>query len=201
MGRDAVSSTNRGAQRHPDDWYRTPAWAVAALIPELHFETATPRTVLDPCAGDGAILDVLGSRCLAYGIELDGERAIACHSGGRPCVVADALAMSSWVHPETGERPNRIVMNPPFSLAMEFVERALREVGPFGIVAVLLRLAWLSSAKRAPFHRAHPSRVLVLPRRPSFTDNGKTDSADYGWFLFGRDPGTWAVLDVHGVAS
>jgi DNA modification methylase len=28
---------------------------------------------------------------------------------------------------------------------------------------------------------------------------GKTDSADYGWFLFGRDPGTWAVLDVHGV--
>ncbi len=44
-----MSSTNRGAQRHPDDWYRTPAWAVAALIPELHFETATPRTVLDPC--------------------------------------------------------------------------------------------------------------------------------------------------------
>ena len=189
-----MSSTNRGAQRHPDDFYRSPAWAVEALIPELRFETATPRTLLDPCAGDGAILDVLGSRSLTYGIELDRERATACQGTRRTCVVADALRLGSWAHPLRGGRPDRIVMNPPFSLAMEFVERALREVAPGGIVVALLRLAWLASAKRAAFHRAHPSRVLVLPRRPSFTDNGKTDSADYGWFLFGRDPGTWALL-------
>jgi hypothetical protein len=38
-----------------------------------------------------------------------------------------------------------------------------------GTVALLLRLNWLGSQERAAFHRAHPSDILLLPKRPEFT--------------------------------
>jgi hypothetical protein len=45
----------------------------------------------------------------------------------------------------------------------------------------------------------------VLPRRPSFTADGKTDATDYAWFAWNTsddrgerliEPGRWDVLDV-----
>lgn len=47
-----MSSTNRGAKRVKNDFYETPSWCVEAIAPHL------PKylTVLDPCAGQGAIL-------------------------------------------------------------------------------------------------------------------------------------------------
>ena len=58
-------------------------------------------------------------------------------------------------------KPELVVMNPPFKLAMAFVQRALVEVLPRGLgragtVAALLRLNWLASLGRAAFHRRHP---------------------------------------------
>ena len=44
-----MSSTNRGAIRHPDDFYRTPGFAVRAIKTQLdQWDSA-----LDPFCGDG----------------------------------------------------------------------------------------------------------------------------------------------------
>lgn len=172
------------AENH--DYYRTPSWCVRAIaehLPQLQFGANAP--VFDPCAGDGAILDAFcddddepphpkygrqSERHLA-GIELQADLAAKirpstyAHNEVSPCVVTvrDALSPEPW-----GVR-GHVVMNPPFSLAEAFVRRAIAEVAPHGgSVFALLRLAFLESADRAALHLEYPSRVYVLPRRPSF---------------------------------
>ena len=183
-----MSSTNRSDARRKDDFYSTPAWVTRAILPHL------PKRgdVLDPCAGDGSLLEVLGAASDdVRGIEIDEGRSLACRSKIIRCVTGDALAMS-W------SSPALIITNPPFSLAMEFVVKSLVTALPYGgTVAMLMRINWLASQERAAFHKAYPSDVYVLPRRPSFTGDGKCDSTDYGWFLWAPGSGNrWYVLDV-----
>ncbi|HSN20084.1 MAG TPA: class I SAM-dependent methyltransferase [Usitatibacter sp.] len=175
-------------ERHADDAYMTPRWCIGAILPHL----GRAHRTLDPCCGDGAILDAFGVGA-AYGIEIDPGRESMARAKGHEVVCADALALP----PTLWRRPDRIVTNPPFALALPFLERALAEVAEGGTVAFLLRLAWMAGRKRAAFHRAHPSDVYVLSKRPSFTANGKSDSAEYAWFCFGPGRGgRWSVLDV-----
>lgn len=118
------------------------------------------------------------------GIELDDARAAIARTVKLDVEQGDGLA-PSWA----GEH---VLMNPPFALAKEFVEKAITEAET---AIVLLRLAYLGSKRRAIFWQAHPpSGLVVLAPRPSFM-GGKTDSADYGWFVWGvEDFGLrWAI--------
>ena len=176
-GRSASAET--GHVRHADDFYSTPAWCTHAILPHL-----AKGPILEPCAGSGGIIDVVRRvwpDVAHWGYELDADRA---RRASVRCV--DALAIP-WAEPAT------IITNPPFVTAMDFVARAVN----MGCAsAFLLRLNWLSSQKRASFHRTHPADVYVLPRRPSFTDNGKTDSTEYAWFVWGPGRGgRWQILD------
>lgn len=173
--------------RNADDFYATPSWVTRAILPHLGPYTSA----LDPCCGDGAILREL--RGELHGIETDGGRALACVESDLRLVHMvnnhDAL-VTQW------PAVDLIITNPPFALAMEFLKLALEESGGRGEVAFLLRLAFLEGQARAAFHRAHPSDVYVLPKRPSFTGDGKSDSCAYAWFVFGPGRGgRWSVLD------
>jgi len=182
-GRSLAAET--GYVRHADDFYETPAWCTRAILPHLR----RTDVVLDPCAGTGAILravrtSVPGVICKA--IELDPVRS---YHAGIQC--ADALS------PETLWPPATIVTNPPYALAMEFVLRALLETQGKRDAAFLLRLNWLASQKRAEFHKKHPSDIFVLPRRPSFTPDNRTDATEYAWLVWGPGRGNrWQILDV-----
>jgi hypothetical protein len=184
-----MSSTNRGTQRHPDDFYSTPRAVTFALLNELPFEHP-PREILDPCAGEGALMNVARDvfpQAVARGIELDPERAKASLSTVGNCLEIEWPAF------------DLCLINPPFSLWVEVVERALgtRCVRSDGAcVAALGRIALLSSQKRAAFWRCYPADVHVLTSRPSFTPDGKTDSADYAWFVFAPwSDRRWSLLD------
>lgn len=181
------------AVRHPDDAYFTPSWCVDAILPHL----PTAGSVLEPCAGEGAIVLALranGVDCIDA-IEIDAGRAARVRAlGGVDLICDDALAPETvdlWQAPH-----GLVITNPPFSLAMEFVERAITFQAPHrGTSAFLLRLSWLASSKRAAFHRENPSDVYVLSKRPSFTGDGKSDSADYMWAIWGPGRGgKWSVL-------
>lgn len=50
----------------------------------------------------------------------------------------------------------------------DFARMALHMADGVGTVALLLRLNWLGSQDRAPFHRAHPADIYILPKRPEF---------------------------------
>lgn len=79
-----------------------------------------------------------------------------------------------------------IVGNPPYEYAEEFVRMALRHLAPHGSIVFLFRLAFLESQDRgAGLWREYPPyRVSVCSKRPSFTGNGKTDSAAYALYYW-----------------
>jgi hypothetical protein len=158
-----MSSTGRIKDRQPDDFYATPDWCTDAILPELDLSGC----ILEPAAGEGAIaLRLLNGGVLPEQIalnEIDSERAKVCAARtGIGTTVSDFFALSY-----TGAY-DLIITNPPFMLAQEFVEHARQLVGPYGEVAMLLRLNFLSSLGRIDFWRENPAHVHVLPQRPSF---------------------------------
>jgi len=191
-----MSSTNRGHGveiRHPDDFYATPSWCVQALKRVLAPQFKEIRSVLDPCCGTGTILDNFPAPYITYGIEINTARvaeAIARgYSDSRRIGHYDALD-TQIVWP----RASAIITNPPFFSALQFVEKAL--LTNTYLIAFLLRLNWLGSKKRRDFHLRNPAALYVMTQRPSFTPDGKTDSIEYAWFVWGKDvtPGTWQLI-------
>lgn len=168
-----MSSTARGASRENLDFYPTPGWPTDLLFDAL--DVRPEWQCLEPAAGDGAIVKRLLARSVpsqrVHAIELDPARAETVRALTPHARCADFL--KPWPEPDSvalfGEPFDLIVTNPPFALAADFARVALGMAGDRGTVALLLRLNWLGSQERAAFHRAHPSDILLLPKRPEFT--------------------------------
>lgn len=186
-------------ERKPLDAYYTPEADARACVATLDLRHV--RTVLEPSVGAGAwvravrdvsdVLMVSGKRAHPIhitGLDLDPQAAglamqqepgaplnVACNEAMETIYMAAALG---------GQRWDLVIGNPPYSDAQEHVEMAL-EMGQS--VAFLLRLAFLESAKRQAFWREFPAASIgTLVSRPSFTGNGKSDSAAYAFFLWHR---------------
>lgn len=173
-----MSATNRGAVRADADYYPTPAWCARRILEALAFPPA--RLYLEPCAGDGALVRALKAydpTCGVVACELrPAEHPSLVRSGADVVFIGDALS---------GKLPvvDVAFMNPPFSLAVEFVRAAL-DAAP--IVVALERLTWACT-----WGKAEPARMpsmFVLPNRPSFTGAGRTDASEYAWFVWGMGP-------------
>jgi hypothetical protein len=87
-----------------------------------------------------------------------------------------------------GCQPDWVITNPPFNVAHKILPLALEHCNK-GVIA-LLRLTYLESCKnRASWLRRYQDNlsILFLPRRVSFTGDGRTDSACTAWFIWGKD--------------
>jgi hypothetical protein len=194
-----MSSTNRGSERSPADFYPTPGWCVERLLEhpafrrEVRMEDWSRRPLwLEPGAGEGAIIlavnqALLGGAPLWTAVDIRPEVKPSldrlCEAALLRDIVRDGLPAGPW---------DLVIGNPPFREAQAFIEKSLMVCDS---VVFLLRLAYLSSGKRAPFMRANPPDVYVLPDRPSFNGVG-VDSADYGWFHWhGQTEGRLFVLE------
>ncbi len=166
-----MSATGRGAVRSPNDFYATPRWVTEALLRAVQLPGGL---WMEPSVGDGAIVRAVNRddvRWLTFDIRPD------C---GHPGVIAyDFLKL-----PVPDTKYDVLVGNPPFSLAMEFVQHAITQAK---IVALLLRLNFLASLRRQEFMQKNTPSVYVLSRRPAFLGNGKTDATEYAWFLWQSD--------------
>jgi len=165
-----MSATGRnlpGHTRFVDDEYETPFWCTELILPHIQ-----SGPIFDPCCGTGAILHVaeLAGRD-TYGMELNESRASASNDL-RITQCADALS-SDW------PKHRHVVTNPPYSLAMEFIEKS-KSINSSFDRAFLLRLNFLGSQKRAAFHKAHPCDIYVLSERPSFC-MAQSCSKKCGW--------------------
>lgn len=70
--------------------------------------------------------------------------------------------------------------NPPFNLAMDFIEQSLRLAD---CVVMLLRLNFMGSEVRWDWMRRYPADLYILPNRPSFRGYG-SDSVEYAWYVW-----------------
>lgn len=177
-----MTATNRGPRLGgAEDFYSTPPWCVRALLRTVRL----PRGVwLDPCAGDGAIIEAARGTWMAYEIRAEAVARLRMLEGIGGLSWADHVSFLDL--PDLAAVPSppvAVIANPPYSLAREFVERAL-SIGPVRpVVCMLLRLGFLESQGRCSWLRADMPDVHVLSRRPSFR-NGRTDASAYAWFVW-----------------
>lgn len=170
-----MSSTHRSNCRSLNDFYGTPPYCVGLIWP--HVRTSGP--ILDPCAGDGSMVRFLRAQSptsVINAIEIDAERAPRV-DGANSVIRENFLLMPTEMIPQA----ELVITNPPYSKAIEFVERSLSVATR--TVAMLLRLNFLGSMKRYEFFRSAMPDVYVISKRPSFTDGG-TDSCEYAWFVW-----------------
>lgn len=162
-----------GYDRHVEDWYVEPAWAVDALI---QAERKFLGDVMDPCCGGGNI---------HHRLALDGiycENSDVVDRGGA------AHSIGSFEDILPCFRPDSVISNPPYGLAREFVNCALENTTDR--VCVLLRLAFLEGVKRRDWFSTVPlARVWVSSRRMSMPPGGsdvkaKGGAIAYAWFVF-----------------
>lgn len=164
--------------------FETPEWAVKAILKK---EILT-KFVVDPCAGAGVMSEVAkntGYSVASYDVE----------EWDYPNKIMD------WL---TAEKPSHwpdnftVFMNPPFSLATQFVEKSI-ELGARKIVC-FQRFAWWESNKRKDFWRAHPpNRIYICGERADCwrhdipkDKRGSSSPTAHAWFVWeqGHPAGT-----------
>lgn len=181
--------------RHPDDFYPTPKVAITELWAELEPRLNEHPWIVDPAAGDGALLRAAPTDGVRSGVEIDAGRAAALEQDGFDVECADYLQYPIRYVPWEG--PDLYISNPPFSLAQEFIAKMLYERGPETVVAALLRVGFLGSRKRHEWWKTHkPDAIRVLSARPSFTGDGKTDNSEYAWFIWDPPSGSLGLAPI-----
>lgn len=176
-----MSATNRSEVRRVNDAYQTDP-ALACVLTRLLLErghVTTASRVLEPSAGQGAFLRAAQhylEPTVLHAVDVDdqSDRWHAVASAWSVCRFEDFDELG-W---------NVVIGNPPYADARAHVEHALSLLEPGGVLAFLLRLAFLESRRRIDFWQRHPAEaVYVLAERPSFTGGG-TDNCAYGWFVW-----------------
>lgn len=172
-----VSTLDTG-ERSTFDYYPTPAWMTRSLL-AAHVSIAG-ATVLEPCAGDGAIVRVLEQEagCRVLTNDIDPRHPSQSHHDATDAAYWAALPYVEWV-----------ITNPPFNVAFPILQHAVR-VAQIG-VALLLRKTFLEPTdERGPWLAEHPPARLIGQPRYSFRGKG-SDSVSCDWCLWLKHPGTW----------
>lgn len=157
-------------KRHRDDFYPTDdngAAARALVCAERQF---IPHHVWEPACGDGMLVKPLRGA---------GFDVVATDLVDRGC--PDALSRIDFLL-EQKALAGGIITNPPFKLALPFLEHAFRLRVPY--VALLLKSTYFHAATRSDFFDAHPpARIYALQWRVDFTGEG-SPPMECCWFVW-----------------
>jgi hypothetical protein len=130
--------------------------------------------ILDPCAGGDE------SHGMSYPL------ALPDYSRTNPVETIDirddsqANTKTDYLFHPIRHKPNMIITNPPFNIALEVIKKALDDVQDYGWVIMLLRLNFFGSKQRKIFWDSFmPRYAFVHHKRIGFTKNGGTDSIEY----------------------
>lgn len=168
------------------DAYFSPVEAVLSL---LHIEASRlPDVIWEPAAGNGAIVipfknagyRVFASDVVDYGL-------------------AECISGINYLAAKPISEVQGIVTNPPYRLAVQFAEKALKEA-PY--VALLLRTNFLESIARLSFFRRHqPARIWISSRRlPMMHRHGwqgprAPSNTCFAWFIWDEHSEQKRIVD------
>lgn len=199
-----MSSTNRhGLQRHENDFYETPAWAVDLVLDALGIGPDFEGYVIDCGAGTGSIANrvvEVTPKADVRGIEKDPNLVAKALVTRAPTV---AWEVADWLTWQADGVPDLIIANPPYGpksdrhLAEKFIRKAFAVSGKKTTICMLLRATYLIPKTRRLLRKefGKPDR-LELERRPSFNGSG-CDSCDYAWHVWSpKRSGKWTVLEL-----
>lgn len=186
--------------------FETPQWAAEAILKR---EVMT-NMVVDPCAGSGVLYHAIKS-IRPYAHAYNG---MDIHDWGFPCKIVDFLSLKK----EGDDHQNlncmdwTCFMNPPFSLAEQFVEKSF-ELGARKIIMFQRFAFWESAGRRAFWDKYPPVKVYVCgdradcwrhdlailpPEKRINPKNGKKMSSSptaHAWFVFEKGHKGGTILD------
>ena len=167
------------------DQYNTPYELVVQLLQLVDDEDRFSGSVMDPHCGSGAWLrwfKTSGRDFELVANDIDPEVV------GFDYVPPESQFSNTWLDDSVDwPQVDYIVGNPPFTDAEEHVERMISRASEG--CCVLVRLAFLSSQKRAPFWERYSDicrMVWVLQKRPSFLSVKGSDRYDYIFLWFDK---------------
>jgi len=175
-----MSATNRGSTRVGSDFYATPKSVIHNF---LDYYQIKEGNLLEPSAGNGNFITSLrererGQPRFITACELRKEEKENLSKYADEVIIGDFLTWKPTI------KYNVIIGNPPYSLALEFIEKCFEIANEDTEIIMLLRTAFLESKKRYEFWQKHPvSELYVLSQRPSFTGKG-TDATSYSFFVW-----------------
>lgn len=178
--------------RSANDFYKTPPDITRQWIRAYARHMPAPKTILEPAAGDGAMLDPLTERWPEAAIT-------ALDISPQDPRVQEGSFYTQDRSSDRMKLYDLVITNPPYSVALQFAQMGLFAVAPGGTLALLMRLGFMASVARASWLKEHmPHHVYVLSRRPSFSGGG-SDFSEYAWFVWRENGGrsyapSWSVL-------
>lgn len=196
----------RNINRNPDEnrvrghllrtqTYRTPPYAYEALLdyrPEWFHGRGS-----DPSAGDGRMLAEIVARGNEGPHWVNDIRAEERSALLAKLPSSATITISDYLRLPDPPKADFLITNPPFTLAMNFVEKARTHVR--GPICILQSVAWQGTNKRSEqLRRAGLAYVLNLPRRPKWeVDVGTAHSNiwDFAWFVFLSNHGELPQMD------
>ncbi len=173
----AATNRNKYTQRKNADCYITPTYVIKNFLNNYPLKDGN---ILEPSAGNGNIVKILRERYDSYitSVELRSEEYVNLKQYSDEVIITDFL---KW---KPRKKYKTIIGNPPYSLALEFIEHCFKITDKDTEIIMLLRTAFLESKKRYEFWQKHPLNGLyVLSQRPSFLGKG-TDATSYSWFIW-----------------
>lgn len=139
-----------------------------------HYPHVVEGCVLDPSAGDGRwISAVMRNGNFSEHMVCDinpAEQQTWQAEGLTDLLGPENCVTGNWLAQRQTRWFDCMVTNPPFSLSIEFVEKALQWVRPGGFVTVLQRANWIGTQERSNWFRNMPLyEQVVIPYRVAFT--------------------------------
>lgn len=155
-------------ERVPRDLYPTPAEAVAPLLPHLPEST----TFIEPCAGDGALIDHLkraGHVC-SWAVDIEPLR--------RDIQRADAREIQAF-------NADFYITNPPWerTLLHELIGHLSAQLPTW----LLFDADWMHTKQAAPYLRWLKA-IVSVGRVKWIPDSKMTGKDNCCWYLFNQDP-------------
>lgn len=171
-----IAKSKENWERKVADFYPTPIDATIALMG--WWKLPRGLRVLEPCCGEGHISRILERR----GLEVTSRDLLftGYGQGGINYLTSPEASRTTYEF-------DAVITNPPFSLAEQFIRRALRDAP---LVAMFLpNDYWHAKGRLRLFQSRPPKAVLALTWRPVFlpAERGKSPLANYSWTVWDDD--------------
>jgi hypothetical protein len=172
--------------RRDDDFYATPRFQLEMLLSRLSF---TPVNVIEPCAGDGAIVQPLRQRGIRVWANDIVDRGFPLESQW------DARHRDFWnmVDMKIGD-PIVTITNLPFNEALGILRVAVRVCC---VVCTILRVTFDEpTEERNEWLAANPLAGRIVMPRYDYRHNGKNDATTTAWHIWSSVPNVVKSHDV-----
>lgn len=178
---------NKRAQYDRYDTPIKPVWAFCRKLLESNIRLGyeKPKTILDPCAGEGTWGAVYKKLC--------NNRPVLVGMDINPMLVPpkeyDAWHNYDFLQKDFGDlKFDTIISNPPFTLSEKFIHKGLSLLSQDGMMAYMLNLTFMGSLGRAErlFNAGlNPTHIIVSSRRIDFTGQGSPHT-EIGMFIWNK---------------